>query len=115
MSNQSESARALLAFNEHQAAENVSLDAARGETNLNLRAIRDELHADEKASVARDARNRKLRNPRSGIAISTYLMCEKACSLAINSCRHRVVALIPRGQFITGSALISDAQRSDNS
>ena len=52
-SNHSESVRALLAMNEQQAASNVRLDALRGETNLNLRAIRDELHAlNEKASVA---------------------------------------------------------------
>src|SRR5262245_38232011 len=45
-SSQSESVRALLAAN-------VSLDAVRGETNLNLRAIRDELHAlNQKASIA---------------------------------------------------------------
>jgi hypothetical protein len=52
-STHSESVRALLAMNEQQAASNVRLDALRGETNLNLRAIRDELHAlNEKASVA---------------------------------------------------------------
>jgi hypothetical protein len=57
MSNQAESVRALLAINERQAAANVSLDAVRGETNLNLRAIRDELHVlNEKASVAGDVK-----------------------------------------------------------
>jgi hypothetical protein len=51
-SNHSESVRALLAMNEKQAASNVRLDALRGETNLNLRAIRDELRAlNEKAAV----------------------------------------------------------------
>jgi len=49
-SGQSESIRALMAAN-------VSLDAVRGETNLNLRAIRDELHAlNQKASVAGDVK-----------------------------------------------------------
>jgi hypothetical protein len=49
-SGQSESIRALMAAN-------VSLDAVRGETNLNLRAIRDELHAlNQKASVAEDVK-----------------------------------------------------------
>ncbi len=47
---QSESIRALMTAN-------VSLDAVRGETNLNLRAIRDELHAlNQKASVAEDVK-----------------------------------------------------------
>jgi type II secretory pathway component PulJ len=54
-SNQSESARALIAMSEQQAAANMRLDAVRGETNLNLRAIREQLHTlNEKASVAAD-------------------------------------------------------------
>jgi hypothetical protein len=49
-SSQSESVRALLAAN-------VTLDAVRGETNLNLRAMRDELHAlNQKASIAEDVK-----------------------------------------------------------
>ena len=56
-SNYSESVRAVLAMNEQQAASNMRLDALRGETNLNLRAIRDELHAlNEKASLAGDVK-----------------------------------------------------------
>jgi hypothetical protein len=56
-SNQSESVRTLLAMSEQQAAANMRLDAVRGETNLNLRAIREELHAlNEKASVAADTK-----------------------------------------------------------
>ena len=56
-SNQSESVRALIAMSEQQAAANMRLDAVRGETNLNLKAIREELHAlNEKASVAADVK-----------------------------------------------------------
>ena len=40
-SSQSESVRALSTMNEQQAAAALTLDAVRGETNLNLRAIRD--------------------------------------------------------------------------
>lgn len=54
---QSESVRALSTMNEQQAAANLTIDAVRGETNLNLRAIRDELQAlNRKASVAGDVK-----------------------------------------------------------
>ena len=56
-SGQAESVRALSAMNGQQTAANLTLDAVRGETNLNLRAIRDELQAlNQKASVAGDVK-----------------------------------------------------------
>ena len=51
--NQAETARALLAMKEQQAAANTSFDAVRHELSSNLSAVRDELRAlNEKASIA---------------------------------------------------------------
>ena len=56
-SSQSESVRTLSAMNGQQAAANLTLDAVRGETNLNLRAIRDELKVlNQKALIAGDVK-----------------------------------------------------------